>query len=318
MPIEMPVRIKMMADDGISSRFLVPSKRGFIAASWAMAAFLVASSAQGDGVCYRGYRETTADERATMTAVLEAVKGALPPAPEGWVVLGDDALSITENICGDYAIIPWQYEFGRSYQRVDDQEARQQKLEAAGELMRADMAAKQPRLDAITARSQVLGAELGAAAEKGDYARADEINQEIFAGSEEYKRILDEGDATERMNALYAEMNQDLQMSVRASINPLTASPPAEGASAIDVPAGATSAFRWSTTSGDVQEDQLVIFFGEWRTTPEGFLTTVRPEGSANLVEPRTIMVQVTAHAGRIAGIVDAINFEALASTLAK
>jgi hypothetical protein len=269
-------------------------------------------------VCYRGYRDTTAEERATMTAALEAVRGALPPAPEGWIVQGDDAFSITENICGDFAIIPWQYEFGRHYQRVDDQEARQQKIAAAGELMRADMAAKQARLDAITARSEPLGAELAAAAEKGDFARVDEINQEIFAAGEEYKRIMDEGDATERMNAMFAEASQDLQMQVRASINPMRASPPAEGASAFDLPAGATSSFRWSTTNGDIQEDQVLILVGKWQTTPEGFLTTLRPDSPANLVQPHAMMVQVTAHPGRIEGIVDAINFKALAGTVAK
>jgi hypothetical protein len=253
-----------------------------------------------------------------MTTVLEAVRVALPPAPEGWIVQGDDALSIIDNICGDYAIIPWQYGFGRHYQRIDDYEARQQKIAAAGAEMRADMEAKQPRLDAITARSQDLGAELAAAAEKGDFARADEINQEIFAASEEYKRIMDEGDATERMNALFAEANQDLHMSVRTNINPMTASPPAEGAGEFDLPAGATSAFRWSTTSGDAQEDQVLVFFGEWQTSPEGFLRPVRPGSSANLVKPHAMTVQVTAHASRIAAIIDAIDFEALAATLAK
>lgn len=252
-----------------------------------------------------------------MRSALEAVRGALPPAPAGWMLQGDDALSITENICGDFAIIPWQYDFGRNYQRVDDHEARQQKIAAAGELMRADTAAKQPRLDAITARIEVLGAELGAAAEKGDYARVDEINQEISAAGEEYKRIVDEGDATERMNALFAEASQDLQMHVRASINPMRASP-AEGASAFDLPAGATSAFRWSATNGDIQEDQVLILLGKWQTTPEGFLTTLRPDSPANLVQPHAMTVQVTAHPGRIEAIVDAINFEALAATLAK
>lgn len=295
------------------------ARQGIDAWIWAFAASLLLTSASyGDGVCYRGYRDTTADERATMSEVLEAVKGALPPAPEGWVVLGDDALSIMTTICGDFAIIPWQYEFGRSYQRVDDQEARQKKLEEAGELMRADMAAKQPRLDAITARGEVLGAELGVAAEKSDFARVDEINQEIFAAGEEYKRIMEEGDATERMNALFAETSQDLQMNVRASINPMTVSPPAEGANAFELPAGATSAFRWSTTSGDDQDDEILILFGEWRTTPEGFLALVRPDRSANQVKPYAMTVRVRAHASRIAAIVDAINFEALAATLAK
>jgi hypothetical protein len=129
---------------------------------------------------------------------------------------------------------------------------------------------------------------------------------------------MDEGEATERMNAIFAEANQDLHMSVRANINPMRASLPAEGISAFDLPAGATSAFRWSTTNGDIQEDQVLILLGKWQTTPEGFLTTLRPDSPANLVQPHAILVQATAHPSRIEGIVDAINFEALVATLAK
>ncbi len=302
----------------LSIRPRAPARQGIGAWICAFATLLLTSASYGDSVCYRGNRDTTADERATMTASLEAVRGTLPPAPEGWILQGDETLSIIENICGDYAIIPWQYEFGRHYRRVDDMEERQKKMDAAGEIMRADMAAKQPRMDAMIARSQVLGAELAAAAEKSDHARVEEINQEMFAVSEESTRIMEEGDAKERMNALFAEASRDMEMSVRATINPMRASPREEGASDFALPAGATSAYRWSDTSGDLQEDQVLIFFGEWRTTPEGLLAPVRPDGSADMVKPHAIMVQVRAHRGRIAGIVGAINFEALAATLAK
>ncbi len=313
-------RILTVSAVSLSIRQQAPARQGIGAWVWAFATLLLTSVSHGDSdsVCYRGHRDTTADERATITAVLEAVRGALPPAPEGWILQGDEALSVIDNICGDYAIIPWQYEFGRHYRRVDDQDARQAKMEAAGEILRADMAAKQPRMDAMIARSQVLGAELAAAAEKGDFARVDEINQEIYAAGEESKKIMDEGDAKERMEALFAEASRDMDMSVRATINPLTVSPPDEGASEFDLPAGTTSAHRWSDTGGDLQEDQVLIFFGEWRTTPEGLLTPVRPDGSANMVKPHAMTVQVRAHAGRIAAIVDAIDFEALAATLAE
>jgi hypothetical protein len=40
------------------------------------------------------------------------------------VILGDDQISVPSNICRDYERIPWNYEFVRYYQRVDDQDAR--------------------------------------------------------------------------------------------------------------------------------------------------------------------------------------------------
>ncbi len=84
----------------------------------------VAPAARSDAPCNKGYRDSTAAERATMTAVLQAAKKALPPAPTGWVIEGDDEISITTNLCQDYEAAPWVYHFNRTYQRIDDQEAR--------------------------------------------------------------------------------------------------------------------------------------------------------------------------------------------------
>jgi len=78
----------------------------------------------------------------------------LPDAPEGWVMQGDDQLSVPTGLCQDYAI--WPYQHTRYYQRVDDQEARDALIRESGERMMADINAKQPRLDAIMAKNVEL------------------------------------------------------------------------------------------------------------------------------------------------------------------
>jgi hypothetical protein len=38
---------------------------------------------------------------AAMTAVLENALRALPPAPDGWVLVGDNGLYVQPNVCQD-------------------------------------------------------------------------------------------------------------------------------------------------------------------------------------------------------------------------
>ena len=91
-----------------------------------------------------------------MTAVLQAAKKALPPAPTGWVIVGDDQISVTTGLCRDYEAAPWSYHFNRTYQRVDDQEARNKIIADAAAASQAALKQKQPRLDAAMARSNAI------------------------------------------------------------------------------------------------------------------------------------------------------------------
>ena len=54
----------------------------------AAAAMVLSAGARGDAPCYKGFRDSTPAERATMTAILQAAKRALPPAPAGCVIVG--------------------------------------------------------------------------------------------------------------------------------------------------------------------------------------------------------------------------------------
>ena len=71
--------------------------------------------ALADAPCNKGYRDTTAAERARITAALQAAKSALPPAPEGWQLRGGDDISVTTSICQDGEAVPWDYSLSRSY-----------------------------------------------------------------------------------------------------------------------------------------------------------------------------------------------------------
>src|SRR5262245_43087954 len=113
-------------------------------------AFLVftafgASTAYSDSVCERAFSDTTAAERQTMMGVMESAKAALPGAPTGWIIGGYEELSPIDSICQDFESTPWSYNFSRTFNRTDDQAARDQALADAGAEIRAAQEARRPR-----------------------------------------------------------------------------------------------------------------------------------------------------------------------------
>jgi hypothetical protein len=97
------------------------SSKSLAVIACAVAMVAAAPMARGDGPCDKDFRDSTPAERATMIAALQAAKKAMPPAPAAWVIVGDDQISVTTSLCRDYEGAPWNYNFNRYYQRVDDQ-----------------------------------------------------------------------------------------------------------------------------------------------------------------------------------------------------
>src|SRR5262245_15422321 len=85
-----------------------------------LAAVLGVSNAYADGVCEKGMRDTTPAERQTRVGVIEAIKAALPQAPQGWVIGGYEEVSPIASICRDTESTPWGQEFSRTFNRADD------------------------------------------------------------------------------------------------------------------------------------------------------------------------------------------------------
>lgn len=280
----------------------------------ALAAMLGTTIVRADGECFKGYRDTTAAERETMTSILEAAIRALPPAPQGWVIADDGTVSVTTSLCKDFERTPWNYSFTRYYQRADNVDERNDMLDAAAADMSADLAAKQPRIDVIMARNNELALAAMDAGQKGDFDRVDAINEEIDAGVQEIQRIYDEGPAPQRVQAANTEATRDLAMHITIAINPHYEAPGYE-ARELSVPAGAQAAFRWSESDENVKDDHALVLMGRWKPASEGSFDLV-PRANVAAWAAHGIAIQVRADENRLASMIDTIDWNDLATAL--
>lgn len=285
-------------------------------AGWFLIALFGASTAHGNGECAKGIRDVTAAERETITAVLEAVRKALPPAPAGWVIEGDGGFSVPKSLCRDVELAPWRYGFGRSYRRVDDQASRDALMKKAAAEMQADMKRMQPHQDKLMARMKAITAKQVEAIKKGDHAAAIAMNKEIAALQAEYQKIYEQGGAKTRTEALLQQASRDLSMHISVRVNP-----PQEGhddrAANFKLPPGAASAFRWTQTREGVDTDQILVLMGQWKPGEKGGWQLV-PRASRAATTAHGISIQVAADPGRVTSMVDAIDFKALGNTLTR
>jgi hypothetical protein len=284
----------------------------------ACAALAVActSTAHADGVCNAGYFNITAADRAVMLEVLEAGKRALPPAPEGWVLLGDDQVDPPTSLCGDVMRSPWYYQYTRHYQQVGNQAERDKIIADAGALQAAAMKQKQPRLDATMAKLEALSKRQVAFIEKGDLEHAAALNEDMAKLQDEYKAILDEGDSQQQFEAAAAKAGKDLVMTISIAVNDRrqTIDPAATN---LPLPPGARAATRLTTSIRGEERASAVFLLGAWRNVAErDWQLASRTNVFTN--KPHTITVRIDADPERIAPTIAAINFAALAVLLPK
>lgn len=228
------------------------------------------------------------------------------------MIVGDDQISVTTNLCRDYEAAPWSYQFNRSYTRIDDQEARGKIMADAAAAAAAAQAQKQPRLDAIRAKNEVLAKKQVALVEKGDIAGATALNAEIAKVQAQYQKITEEGDSNARMVASMAEASRDQHMYISVVVNSNQVRPDND-ANVMPPPAGARAAYRWSNTQDGVTEDHVLMLLGQWRPAADNVWKRVlHPEMAPTAAQ--VITIKVTADPGRMAGIVSAIDVRALAS----
>ncbi|MEX1994518.1 MAG: hypothetical protein WD929_07645 [Steroidobacteraceae bacterium] len=289
-----------------------------VAAGLVLMSTLCATPAMGDGPCDKGFRDTTAAERASMTRILEAARQALPAAPAGWVLVNDDPPSVPQSLCMDSERRPWPYSYSRTFRRADNQ--KQAEIEAgtraAADIMRADIAKKQPRLDALQAKSEVLVKLQVAFMEKGDMTRALELNEQMAVLQEEARRIMEEGDAEERSAAIMKEMMRDIEIGISVQVNPGGESPAGDDATAIAVDGSPAMAYRWDSRDDDSHQGGAVVLFGQWRETGNGGRRhAVRGNVPANFAHG--VAVRVHADERRLESVIETIDFGALAELVA-
>jgi hypothetical protein len=283
----------------------------------ACAAMLGAAGAHADGECYQGFRDSTATERETMTNVIETALHAMPPAPQGWVSIGDETVSVITRLCKDVELTPWRYSVKRSYQRTGGQDERSDAVGAAAEAKSADIKAKQPQLDALMAKNTALSEEAMAAAQKGEFDRLDAINAEIDANVEEYQRIMDEGPVPEQVQAATTEALRDTEMRIEISINPGSEGPDDESRK-VSAPAGTQAAFRWNDADPTLKDEHALVLLGQWKpvATAESVFEPV-PRANAAPTAAQSISVSITADEKRLDSMIEAMDWKRLAALLA-
>jgi hypothetical protein len=280
--------------------------------AWLVTLIAVAQTALADAPCYAGYRDTTPAERTKMTAVLETVQSAMPAPPAGWVIGGDEAISVPQSLCQDYAKVPLDYSFTRYYRNVGDAEERQKPLMDQAKIEAEAYKKKQPRLEAIQAKMEKLVTQQVALLQKGDLAGAEKYNAQIATLQEEYQKIADEGSDPAAMDAIAKESNRDLEMTIRVNVNPMTARTPAE-AKPIAPPAGAKSAFRWHVEDESQSNDHALYFFGAWFKRPDGALQPSSRSGVA-FSAAHGLTLEVAGDPARVTQTVAAIDFAKIAA----
>jgi hypothetical protein len=275
-----------------------------VLASWGV------STAYADGVCEKGFRDTTATERQTMLGVMEAAKAALPSAPTGWVIGGYEELSPVGRICLDAETTPWAFGFSRTFNRTDDQAEREAALADAGAAARAAQAARQPRMDALQAKMEAVSAEFAKAAQSGDEARIAASQRAMDAVSAEYTALFAEAEDPQLLESIVRATEHDRTMSIAIAVNP--------GAfydsdmQSVAPFGGAQAAYRWTTSNDGIETAHVVLLYGAWQPRDGGGVTSSR-RGTASAAAAHALSVR-EADPGRLDSLLGTLDFDALAA----
>jgi hypothetical protein len=278
----------------------------------AIAAF--APAALGDSPCYADYRDTTPAERAKMTSVLETIKSALPAPPPGWQLMSDDAVSVPQSFCQDFAKVPLTYGYTRYYQQVGDAEQRKKLFDEQTAPQVEIYKKNQPRMEALQAQIEALVAKQVPYFQKGDIAGAQKYDAEIQKLQAEMQALANEGNDPAAAAALGKEMNRDLELTITVYVNPLTARTP-DQAKPTTRPAGSGSAYRWHEEDDSRNVDHALYYFGTWFKRPDGtFQPSVRQ--GAPFSAAHALSIEVTGYPDRVTETVAAIDFAKVASVV--
>jgi hypothetical protein len=253
-----------------------------------------------------------------MTRTLETARGALPPPPADWVLVGDDRISVPSSFCMDRPA-PFTYAYGRTYgnRSPRKQQANEQATADAAALAQADLARKQPKIDALMARMATLNQQAVAAMQTGDQAKAESINREIEKVGNDLTKLLDQGNPTAQIEAASAQSLRDIEMHITVRANPAGVTVPA-GAKSVAKPEGASAALRWSTEHEGVMTGHAVLLIGAWKQKPAVQGWSPAAIDGAPAVTPGWYAVEIDADPGRLDALVRGVDVASLAATVSR
>ena len=282
------------------------------AVTGAVAWLVAASPAYADSPCDAGYRDTTTTERAQITRVLETIRSAMPAPAAGWVIGGDETLSVPQSLCQDFKLVPLPYSFSRLYRNAADSERQMKLINDQAAVEAAAFEKKKPRLEAIQAQMEKVVAQQVAVMQKGDMAGAQKFNAEIERLQNEYQKIADEGSDPKAMEAAGKAANRDMELSISVHVNPMTARTPTE-AKPVTAPTGAKYAHRWHVEDENQSVDHALYYFGSWFRRPDGTFQPAPPPG-APLSAAHGLTIEIIGDPARVTQAVSTTDFAKLAA----
>jgi hypothetical protein len=267
----------------------------------------IAPCASGDGPC--DVREVTVAETSRVTSVLKTMQGALPPAPEGWIIVVDPANEIggPGTICKESGNSPWRYGFTRTYKQVEGADARGKLIADQAANQRSAMEQAKPRLDAAQAKYQKIMNQINELSQKQDYAGAEKLAPQLRAAEKEYEAILNQVHNPAAVAATDKEVNRDFQITISVTVNP-GAESVGQGARAITPSAGAKSAQRWHVENERESTDHALYLFGPWTADASGKWNAGSRSG-ASPAAAQAISVLVSGDPERVTKTLPTIKF---------
>jgi hypothetical protein len=256
-------------------------------------------------------------DRAAMGAVMTASLRALPPAPAGWVIThSDETPDPPKWVCAELVRRPWACSYTRHYSQTAKTSGPDAKVAQSYEALQKDAAAKQPKLDALMAKITKLNEQIVALVQKGDYAGMQPLSEQRDKLQAEYERIANASDATAGFEAAVAEQNQDSGFNITIDLNP-DLEYEGEGATLLPTPSGAQTAFQYHYVAKEEDITIAVVLFGTWHKADATRWVIVAKPG-VRLSAPHAIAVVIRAAHERVASVLAAIDYSALAAQLGK
>lgn len=258
-------------------------------------------------------RPATAVEKNYELKVLKGFEKAMPKGPEGWTETERTEVKAPERM-GVGAMGPLRVYYGA---RWEDQAARAASNEKLMKESQSIPMPDQAAMDAMNAEMESLGQKMAEAAQKGDMATIQKLQQEADAITQKHQKTFAPMDA--RMREIQQSMPTDISIAIRFEANNfeqtlynVTRQSPVSGLTVYRV--------EEKEGEGEPRPGTSYVFLGDWQPRDQGEYLLIRAEARADIppASVQTIMVTVRGDDARARKMLDAVDWSSLKGLLGK
>jgi len=258
--------------------------------------------AQGGGEYYR----------STVLPAVTAVRNAMPPAPEGWIVSGDSEV-VPQPAPGDARFL--HFSLTRSYRRATGVKDEQQKLDAAfAESSRRHSEEAKPAIDELIRQQTEVSLSLRRAVRRKNAAEEKRLNDELEENGRRMHAVHEEVDRKIGEDVL-PFLIRDAEASIAVTVNDETAGLEQGEDFAWSGAAAAQCREGEQAAAGRWREGRCLVLYGSWQRVGEGrFRGTV--DRSPQSARAQTIAITLTGEKKRCEELLRRIGLKSILSLM--